>query len=246
MFGLDVASEGPSQSTKLTQPIHQNWRPPGSEYFPASHGYQSGSHGARSTQLNMSELSSALPAYPSPNLAYGQQAMHQQFLPTPQSQGLMYPVPQMPFPNQGPGAGVYSMPYSQAYQNPYTQNQHPQLAHGTPGFQPYLPNQPTHMTNALMPGQTSLYNPSYYHQHSYTPPFGQSQTIQAQGMQEQPGGDHYSSQGGAAAQGSSRKEGERRQSATAYDVSQTIVDGSSPMKSSRARPHASGKMAHTG
>jgi hypothetical protein len=193
----------------------------------------------------MSDMSSALPPYHSPNMAYGPQAMPPQFIPSHQSQGMMYPGPQMPVPNQGPASAVFNIPYSPAYQNPYTQNQHPQLAHGTPGFQPYLPTPASHATSGPIPGHTSLYNPSYYHQHPYTPPFGLNQAIQGHRLREQPDGDYYGSQGDAAAQVPARREGEARQSVPAYDVSQTIVDGSSPMKASRARPHVSGKRAHT-
>jgi hypothetical protein len=130
----------------------------------------------------------------------------QQYVQAHQSPGIMYPVQHMPYMGQTPGQPMYNVPYSPGYQNPYMQQQ-PQ------GYATYHP--PNQAANR------GIYNPSYYSQHPYNTRFETNPTTSK---------DYHPSQ---LTQTPPKREIERRVSAANYDVSQTIVDGSSPMKPSR-------------
>ena len=85
------------------------------------------------------------------------QSIHQ--YPTPQGQGMMYPMPMAPY-GHNTGGMAYGMPYP-AYP-PYAISQHPgPLQHGT-HYQPHG----TQLHN-LSPGQISPYGSGYYSHSPY-------------------------------------------------------------------------------
>jgi hypothetical protein len=232
--------------TRPTRQIHQTLHHAGVDY-PGPHGYIApGGHGPRSSTFSMSYMSSTLPAYQPHAIPYGQQAVHEQLIPALQPPSLVYPVQQLPFHGQAPGGGAaYAMPYSAAFQTPYGQHQQHQPVHfqqSVSGFQYYLPNPPAHRGSA-MSGQTPLFGQPYVVQQQYTTTFSQPpQPLQNARMSQQ--GDVQPQDRQAAypsAPPPLRKEGEKREAATEYDVSQTIVDGSLFMRSAKPWSNSPGE-----
>lgn len=120
---------------------------------------------------------------------------------------------------------MYNMPYSQPYHGSYI-HQNSQLQ----GFSPYH----TSHHHAPIHSQPSGYNQSYYAQHQYNPGYGEMParrpTTRTEGRSRSFDNEARRSQ---VAPVSTREQENRRVSST-YDVSSTIVDGSSRMKQSRA------------
>jgi hypothetical protein len=179
--------------------------------------------------LNMADMTSALPSYQAPARSFSQQNVQQQFIPAHQPQGMMYPAHQMPYLNQNTSGGtMYTVPYSPSYHNPYIQ-QHSQLQ---PGYSPYHGSH-HHQTGAPMHPQSPAYSPLYYTQHPYSPGYGEMQATPNIRMEGQPNLTSTEYRQPQLLQSSSTKDSEKRRTPAHYDVSQTIVDGSSPMKQSR-------------
>lgn len=173
-------------------------------------------------------MTSALPSYQGPSRSFSQQNVQMQFIPTHSPQGMMYPVHQMPYVNpSAPGGTMYNMPYSQPYHSSYI-HQNSQLQGG---FSPYPSSHHHHQTGAPIHPQPSGYNQAYYTQHQYNPGYGELQAgTPNTRMEGQPRNfiNEY------------RRAQENRRLSTSYDVSSTIVDGSSRMKQSRAPLAGSG------
>lgn len=182
-------------------------------------------------------MTSALPSYPGPSRSFSQQNVQMQFIPTHQSQGMMYPVHQMPYVNtNAPGGTMYNMPYSQPYHSSYIhQNSQPQG-----GYSPY-PASHHHQTGTPIHPQPSGYNQSYYTQHQYNPGYGELQAgtsnTRLEAQSRNFNNDYRRAQ---LAPLSTTREQENRRTSMSYDVSSTIVDGSSRMKQSRAPLAGSG------
>jgi hypothetical protein len=193
-------------------------------------------------------MGSALPTYQPHTIPFSQhrQLVHQQYIPPHQPQGLVYPVQQLPYPGQAPSStAAYIMPYPPAFQTPYGQHQqHHQHAHyqqAPPGYQHYLPSLPLHQGSAMLE-QTSLHRQPHLVQHPYTAALGSRRTTENFGIPQQ-AGIHYHDRQAPTPSGaqSSGREGKKRGSKTIYDVSQTIVDGSSLMKPAKARLQTPGR-----
>ncbi|OKL61259.1 hypothetical protein UA08_03924 [Talaromyces atroroseus] len=216
-----------------TQPLESSHiaTRPHSERRSAPHGYPGpGSHRALRTALNMADMTSALPCYQASARPFSQQNVHQQFIHTHQPQGIIYPVHQMPYLNQNASGGtMYNPPYSPPYHNPYIQQQSQlQL-----GYSPYHGSH-NHQIGAAMPPQSSAFNTVYFTQNPYGPSYGEMQATVNIRMEGQPNLTNAEYRRSQQFQPSNTKESEKRKSPAHYDVSQTIVDGSSSMKQPRA------------
>ncbi|KAJ9191872.1 hypothetical protein DTO164E3_8619 [Paecilomyces variotii] len=233
----DTNPPGHTQSTP-TQSVAQALRPVGVEYYAGPHGFVTTAtgQGGRPSALSMGEMSSALPSYQPPAMPFDQQSMQQHFLSLHQSQGMVYPIPQMShFPGQVPGGNpAYNIPYSPAFQTAYgQQSQHAHL-HGASGYQPYIQSSPAHQSTVVS-GQAPVYGQAYYHPQPYAPSFGQTMQAGVPMHQRQQATEYMTHQGApSSATVAPRKEPERRPSTAVYDVASTIVDGSSPGQTGRA------------
>lgn len=240
----DTNPPGHTQSTP-TQSVAQALRPVGVEYYAGPHGFVTTAtgQGGRPSALSMGEMSSALPSYQPPAMPFDQQSMQQHFLSLHQSQGMVYPIPQMShFPGQVPGGNpAYNIPYSPAFQTAYgQQSQHAHL-HGASGYQPYIQSSPAHQSTVVS-GQAPVYGQAYYHPQPYAPSFGQTMQAGVPMHQRQQATEYMTHQGApSSATVAPRKEPERRPSTAVYDVASTIVDGSSPGQTGRAMSQMQGK-----
>ncbi|KAL1865443.1 hypothetical protein Plec18167_009405 [Paecilomyces lecythidis] len=243
---FSATDTNPPGHTQSTQSAAQALRPAGVEYYPGSHGFVTtpAGQGGRPSALNMGEMSSALPSYQPSAIPFGQQPMQQHFISPHQSQGMVYPIPQIShFPGQVPGGSpAYNVPYSPAFQTAYAQqqSQHAHL-HGAPGYQPYIQNSPAHQS-AVVPGQTPVYGQTYFHPQPYATSFGQTMQAGVPMHQRQQGTEYMNHQGApSSATSAHRKEPERRPSTAVYDVANTIVDGSTPGQTGRTMSQMQGK-----
>lgn len=185
----------------------------------------------------MNDMTSALPSYQRSSRSFSQQNVQMQFIPTHQSQGMMYPVHQMPYVNpNAPGGTMYNMPYSQPYHSSYI-HQNSQLQGG---YSPY-PSYHHHQTGAPIHPQPPGYNQSYYTQHQYNPGYDELQAgTPNTRMEGQPRNFINEYRRAQLAPVSTTREQENRRVSTSYDVSSTIVDGSSRMEQSRGPLAGSG------
>ncbi|KAF4987079.1 hypothetical protein F66182_16775 [Fusarium sp. NRRL 66182] len=206
------------------------------EYQPASHDYSSsGNLTPNPATLDMTEMTSALPSYPGPSRSFSQQNVQMQFIPTHQSQGMMYPVHQMPYVNtNAPGSSMYNMPYSQPFHSSY-KHQKPQLQGNYSPYPASHHHHHHHQTGTRIHPQPSGYNQSYYTQHQYNPGYGELQAgtsnMRMEAQSRNLNNEYIRAQ---LAPVSTTREQENRRASMSYDVSSTIVDGSSRMKQSRA------------
>lgn len=100
---------------------------------------------------------------------------------------------------------------------------------------PYPDSHHHRPAGAPMHSQPSGYNQSYYTQHQYNPGYDElhSATPNAR-MEDRSGNSNHEYRWSRLEQLSTSREQDNRRVATSYDVSSTIVDGSSRMKQSRA------------
>ncbi|KAF3395131.1 Zinc finger CCCH domain-containing protein 45 [Talaromyces pinophilus] len=236
---------GPS-SSDVTQSIG----PPGlsrraaqstNEHQSASHDHSASGNPATATSpsiLNMNDMTSALPSYQGSSRSFSQQNVQMQFIPTHQSQGMMYPVHQMPYVNpNAPGGTIYNMPYSQPYHSTYI-HQNSQLQGE---YSPYPSSHHHHQIGGPIHPQPSGYNQSYYTRHQYNSGYGELQAgTPNTRMEGQPRNFANGYRRAQLAPVPTTREQENRRLSTSYDVSSTIVDGSSHMKQSRAPLAGSG------
>jgi hypothetical protein len=194
----------------------------------------------------MGDMSSALPCPPH-TIPFSQQAVPQQFILSHQSQGLIYPMQQLPFQAQTTGgAEAYSMPYPPTFHPAYAQHQHLSFQHGAPGYQPYLQSPQASQSTTAVPGQAHFYGSPYYPQQQYTTAFGPHHTMESPPISQQAELEYYDRQVAATpVPAVSRKNSEKRGPAAVYDILQTIVDGSSPVKSAKQQPNVAGKTSRS-
>ncbi|RAL06279.1 putative YT521-B-like splicing factor [Aspergillus ibericus CBS 121593] len=215
---------------------HEAPRPDNVQHYPKAqaHMTHTAQRGAPSS-LNMRDMRSSLPGYQSHSILYEQHHIQQPYVPTAHPHGVIYAMPPLP---SYPGATIsanmtYNTPFNQVYA-PYLQQQHEDLhmSHGATGYQSLVPHSPSHL-NVHIPAQASVYGLNYYSQTAYTtalghgpgPPTTPSSVqmqlrVQTQNMQ----GPTIKVASGLG------KENRQRRLDMEYDVSKTIVDGSTPMR----------------
>lgn len=189
---------------------------------------------------NISGSRSVLPAYQLHPIIYEQHPMQQQFIPTALPHGVVYPIhalssyaPATMNANMAFGAPFpFYAPYVQQHQQ--HQQQDPHVQHSTPGYQPLAPNSSSHL-NVHTPSQAP-YSQGYY-----------SQTSSATAPKPSPAPPSMSVSNHRPLRGHIVKtatdlDRESRHSNTDYDVSKTIVDGSTPMRSHHS---STGRLAAT-
>ncbi|CRG89850.1 hypothetical protein PISL3812_06889 [Talaromyces islandicus] len=211
---INKSSSGGSSQTlqepaRSKRPANPTIRLSGAEYHPASYQYAPRpSREKTSMPLNMADMNPALPPYQTEGVPFGQPNVQQQYIQTHQSQGMMYPVPQVPYMGHSPGQPMYNVPCPPGYQNTYMQG--------------YATYQPPHQAGNTVSAQSGMYSPSYYSQYPAYNNTGFEANRTA----------WHNSQPPQLTQTPPKRDIERPVSAANYDVSQTIVDGSSPMKPS--------------
>jgi hypothetical protein len=199
---------------------------------PESHG-----RGAPPSAMNMGDMRSTLPGYNQPPMQspYVPAAIHQH--------GVLYPLqPLASFPDATSARTVpynahYSqmyIPYAQQPQQHQQQHQHhqsPSLPHGIPDYQLFVPNMAA-PSNVPISNQTIVFGLGYYPQHLYTAPVGHGQGPPGTSMYLPPSSPYHNTSGLAAQVPPSLPRESRTKSPTiaGYDVSKTIVDGSTPMR----------------
>ncbi|KAE8554552.1 hypothetical protein EYB25_003091 [Talaromyces marneffei] len=228
---LTQSIEPPGLSRQTAQPT--------TEHHLASHKHSAPGNPTMSpTTLNMNDMTSALPSYQGLSGSFSQQNVEMQFVPTYQSQGMMYPIHQMPYVNPNtPGGTMYNMPYSQPYHSSYI-HENSQLQGG---YSPYPSSHHHRQTGAPMRLQSSGYNYSYYTQHQYNPGYSELQgaTLNTR-IEDQSRNFNNEYSQSPLLPVSTTREPEMRRVSTSYDVSSTIVDGSSRMEQSQAPLGGSG------
>ncbi|PYH47294.1 putative YT521-B-like splicing factor [Aspergillus saccharolyticus JOP 1030-1] len=183
---------------------------------------------------NLSDARSILPAYQLHPVLYEQHPMQQQYAPSVLSQGVVYPIHALSsYPPAAINANMtFGAPFP-FYAPYFQQNQHqePHVQHNAPSHQPLRPNSLS-QANSHIPGQTNSYAQPIYPQASIAaaPDLRLAPTsMSVSHRRSSPG--HMAKK----ATDSDRENGQRH-SSTDYDVTKTIVDGSTPM---RATSHSS-------
>ncbi|EAW11792.1 putative YT521-B-like splicing factor [Aspergillus clavatus NRRL 1] len=113
---------------------------------------------------------------------------------------------------------------------PQQQHQNTSLQHGIANYQLYASNMNAPL-NVSVPNQTMAYGQGYYTPHLYTAPVGHGPGPSNASLYPPPGGQYHNTQD-FIAQAPAMLPRESRQQAPRgdYDVSRTIVDGSTPMR----------------
>ncbi|GKZ27774.1 hypothetical protein AbraIFM66951_004900 [Aspergillus brasiliensis] len=192
--------------------------------------------GGAPSSLDMRDMRSTLPGYQSHSILYEQHHIQQPFVPTAHPHGIVYAMPPMssfPGPPMNPNM-AFSGPFNQVY-TPYLQQQpeEPLLPPGAAGYQSLGPHSTAHM-NVHLPGQATGYGPNYYTQTAYTAALGHGPgpPTTSSSVQVQPRNQSRNTLGPKTKSASGLgKENRQRRLDLEYDVSKTIVDGSTPMKS---------------
>ncbi|PWY77159.1 hypothetical protein BO94DRAFT_472989 [Aspergillus sclerotioniger CBS 115572] len=191
--------------------------------------------GAAPSSFNMQDMRSALPGYQSHSIIYEQHHIQQPFVHTAHPHGVIYAMPPLPsFHGATIGANMtYNTHFNQVYPS-YLQRQHENLLlpHGATGYQSLVPHSPSHL-NVHIPGQASGYGPNYYSQTAYTGTLGHGPgpPTTSSSAQVQSRVDFQNMQGPPIKIASRLgKETSQRRLDMEYDVSKTIVDGSTPMR----------------
>ncbi|KAE8349264.1 hypothetical protein BDV28DRAFT_152052, partial [Aspergillus coremiiformis] len=197
--------------------------------------------GTPSATLSMSDMGSTLPGYQAHTVVFDQHTTSQHFIPTGPGHGViysqMYPLPV--HPDTAPNMNMpFNSPYSQAYPHyshyapHHQQHQHMPLQHSNLGYQPLG----YHMSAHLGP-PTAGYGQTYYTSPPYAAIHGQSAVQANVTTHFNPyGPSHNIKDTFAKGSAALSKETKSRTLDSGYDVSKTIVDGSTPMKSAQARP----------
>ncbi|KAF7170727.1 hypothetical protein CNMCM5623_003284 [Aspergillus felis] len=204
---------------------------------PESHG-----RGAPPSAMNMGDMRSTLPGYNQPPMQspYVPAAIH--------PHGVLYPLQPLPsFSDSTSGRTVsYNAHYSQMYipfaqqpQHQQQQHQHhhqsPSLQHGIPDYQLFVPNM-TAPSNVPLSNQTIVFGLGYYPQHIYTAAVGHGQGPPGPSIYLPPSSPYHNTSGLAAQVPSGLpREGQQKSPTANYDVSRTIVDGSTPMRPTTAQ-----------
>lgn len=160
--------------------------------------------------------------------------MHMQFIPTHQSQGMIYPVHQTPYVNSNAAGGaMYNMHYFPSYHSSFV-HQNPQIQGG--GFSPFSMTShfqhPHPQSGASLHSQSPGYGHGYYGQHHFNHAYNEMPSdpsnTHLDNMPQTYDGKPRRSQISTSSRGS-----EKQKRQTNYDISSTIVDGSSRMMQSR-------------
>ncbi|KAF4259710.1 hypothetical protein CNMCM8812_005760 [Aspergillus fumigatus] len=207
--------------------------PPRSENIdkhPESHGC-----GAPPSAMNMGDMRSTLPDYNQPHMqsSYVPAAIH--------PHGVLYPLQPLPsFADTTSGRTVsYNAHCSQMYipfaQQPQHQPQSTSLQPGIPDHQLFVPNMTT-PSNVPFSNQNVVFGLGYYPQHVYTAAVGHTPCPSGPSMYLPPGSPYHSTLGPAAQVPSNLpREGRKKPPTANYDISKTIVDGSTPMRATTAQ-----------
>ncbi|PYH81399.1 hypothetical protein BO82DRAFT_284251, partial [Aspergillus uvarum CBS 121591] len=187
---------------------------------------------------NISGSRSVLPAYQLHPILYEQHPMQQQYVPSVLPHGVVYPIHALSSyasatmnANMAFGAPFpFYAPYVQQHHQQH-QHQDPHIQHSTPGYQPLAPNASSHL-NVHSPSQVPSYPQGYYPQTSSATA---SKSIPAPPSMS---GSNHRPLRGHIAEKATDLERETRHSNTDYDVSKTIVDGSTPMRSQHSSTDA--------
>ncbi|GFF99881.1 cleavage and polyadenylation specificity factor CPSF30 [Aspergillus udagawae] len=247
--GRRISSEERLGHSRARQPLSDTGtfprNPPRSENVdkhPESHG-----RGAPPSAMNMGDMRSTLPGYNQPPMqsSYVPAAIH--------PHGVLYPLQPLPsFADSTSSRTVsYNAHYSQMYipfaqqpQHPQQQHQHhhhhhhhqsTSLQHGIPDYQLFVPNM-TAPSNVPLSNQTIVFGLGYYPQHIYTAAVGHGQGPPGPSIYLPPSSPYHNTSGLAAQVPSGLPREDWQKSLTAnYDVSKTIVDGSTPMRPTTAQ-----------
>ncbi|RAH69022.1 putative YT521-B-like splicing factor [Aspergillus aculeatinus CBS 121060] len=232
------------------------YRPPGSSRFSQAaqtdnkHSHSDGhayasfcAPGNLHSDSNISGSRSVLPAYQLHPILYEQHPMQQQFIPTVLPHGVVYPIhalssyaPATMNANMAFGAPFpFYAPYVQQHQQ--HQQQDPNVQHSNPGYQPLAPNSSSHL-KVHTPSQAP-YSQGYY-----------PQTSSATAPKPSPAPPSMSVSNHRPLRGHIVKtatdlDRESRHSNTDYDVSKTIVDGSTPMRSHHSSTDAASRSSQS-
>lgn len=195
--------------------------------------------------LSMGGMRSALPGYRADTVVFDRRVMPQRFVPTGPGHGVVYSsmhplplfletTPNMNMPVHNPFSQAYSL-YSQEQQQ--QQQEHMPSQHTGPGYQPLGYSSPTHL--GIPPAE---YGQIYYAPPTYVASHGHS-AVQAnvtihlhQNCPSKNTQENFAKASTTLSKGSKSRTPE-----SGYDVSKTIVDGSTPMRSTQTPPSAMGK-----
>lgn len=195
--------------------------------------------------MNMGDMRSTLPDYNQPHMqsSYVPAAIH--------PHGVLYPLQPLPsFADTTSGRTVsYNAHCSQMYipfaQQPQHQPQSTSLQPGIPDHQLFVPNMTT-PSNVPFSNQNVVFGLGYYPQHVYTAAVGHTPCPSGPSMYLPPGSPYHSTLGPAAQVPSNLpREGRKKPPTANYDISKTIVDGSTPMRATTAQNTSTGKQATT-
>ncbi|OJI87648.1 hypothetical protein ASPTUDRAFT_36494 [Aspergillus tubingensis CBS 134.48] len=206
------------------------------QQYPKSQAQMAQAARGGAPSLSMRDMRSALPGYQSHSILYEQHHIQQPFVPTAHPHGVVYamqPLPSFTGPPMNPNM-AFNGPFNQVY-TPYLQQQpeDPLLPPGAAGYQSLGPHSAAHM-NVHIPGQSG-YGPNYYTQTTYTAALGHGPgpPTTSSPVQLQPRVQPRNTLGPKTKLTPGLgKENKQRRLDLEYDVSKTIVDGSTPM-----RPH---------
>ncbi|KAL4866401.1 hypothetical protein BDV12DRAFT_199229 [Aspergillus spectabilis] len=206
----------------------QTSQPNNLQHYPEAHPYMTpvGNYGHPPSMLGVGNMASPLPSYPPGPIGFNQQSMQQQqFVPVAHSSGLIYGMPQFhSFPSPTTNQNmIFNTPYLHMYIPYVQQQQHPGNYHpeGTE-FSPIASNT---AGSGSVQNQMDAYGQSYYHPNAY--PTTQGHRSRPSNISSAPpqlrGQPHPSI---PKTNEDRAKEGQKRI---------TIVDGSTPMRSSTAQ-----------
>ncbi|KAI9042218.1 putative YT521-B-like splicing factor [Aspergillus affinis] len=183
------------------------------------------SHGTPPSMLSMSETRAMLPQH---TYNYDQyHPMSQQFVPTAHPHGVVYPLHSLPSYPGSPNAASYSYQFSQVYPH-YVQTQNQSTPHSHNSAYHSLNAAPTHFGVPVSSQAVGRGHNHYYHRHQQVPK--QASTLLYRTPTQV--GIHSSSVLQKPVTTTQPLPEARSQVlSTDYDVSKTIVDGSTPMKS---------------
>ncbi|PWY64476.1 hypothetical protein BO70DRAFT_375160 [Aspergillus heteromorphus CBS 117.55] len=202
-------------------------------------------HGNVPSPLDMRDVRSILPGLQSHSVPYEQLPIQQPFAPTAHPHGVVYAMhPLASFPGAPMNASMsFNAPFYQFYP-PYIQQQHggSHLPRGPVVDQSLMPHSPSHL-NVNIPGQASGYGHRYYLQSAYmaASELGTGPPVMASSSQQNSCIQYSGLQSSNSPRTSSgpRKGKKQRSLNIEYDVSKTIVDGSTPMRPIPVQPSRS-------
>ncbi|KAB8232525.1 putative YT521-B-like splicing factor [Aspergillus alliaceus] len=185
-------------------------------------------------------MRSTLPGYQTQTIVFGQRAMSQHIIPPSSGYEVVHsPMHSLPvYPETAPNMNMpFNNPFPQAY-SPYLQHQHQHLPiqHSNPGYPPLGYNSPAHLRVPVVG-----YGQTYYTPPTYAASREQGVVQANVTIHFQPHGLSRNTKDNLARTSATLPEEPKPRSLDSeYDVSMTIVDGSTPMRSTQAQPSAFG------